>query len=170
LSKRRLEIYPVKGKNSMQFWPRMTSPLRVSWNFIMIEISRIVPSLKLKNLILRHLVGMKIGKNVSVGVMAMFDLFRPEYISIGDDTILGYNCTILCHEFLPSEYRLGRVDIGCRVLIGANATVLPGVKIGDGALVGAGALVNDDIPPYTMVGGVPARIIKELEAEDVEAY
>jgi acetyltransferase-like isoleucine patch superfamily enzyme len=108
---------------------------------------------------------MKVGQHVSVGLMAMFDIFRPDLISIGPNTVIGYNATILCHEFLPREYRLGRVEIGRDVLIGANATVLPGVKIGDGAMVAAGSVVTRDVPPYSLVAGVPARVVRYLRPE-----
>lgn len=53
------------------------------------------------------------------------------------------------------------IHIGNHVWIGARATILKGVTIGDGAVVAAGAVVNKDVPPNTLVGGVPARIIKE---------
>ena len=49
--------------------------------------------------------------------------------------------------------------------IGSNATILPGVTIGDGAIVAAGAVVAKDVPPNTVVGGVPAKIIKRLLEE-----
>ena len=90
----------------------------------------------------RTFLGMKIGQDVGIGLMAMVDIFHPEKISIGDKSVIGYNSTILCHEFLPDEYRLGEVEIGKNVLIGANTTILAGTKIGDGALVSAGSLVN----------------------------
>jgi len=160
---RRLEYYPVEGINSMRLWTKVASPWRVAWNFLIIETCRIIPFLELKNWLLRHLVGVKIGSGASVGVMAMFDLFRPQWITLGDDVILGYNCTILCHEFLPREYRLGKVEIGRGVLVGANATILAGVSIGEGAIVAAGAVVNRDVPPYTLAAGVPARVVKQLE-------
>jgi len=49
------------------------------------------------------------------------------------------------------------------VLIGANAVVLEGVKIGEGAVVAAGAVVIEDVPPYTVVAGTPARVIKKID-------
>lgn len=55
------------------------------------------------------------------------------------------------------------IRIGKKVWIGANATVLPGVTIGDGAIVAAGAVVSKDVPPGVIVGGVPAKIIKRVE-------
>ena len=55
------------------------------------------------------------------------------------------------------------IKIGCNVWIGANATILPGVTIGDGAVIAAGAVVSKDVPPRTIAGGVPAKIIKTID-------
>lgn len=57
--------------------------------------------------------------------------------------------------------REGRVVIGHDVWIGHGATILPGVTVGDGAVIGAGAVVSRDVAPYTIVGGVPAKLIRE---------
>jgi acetyltransferase-like isoleucine patch superfamily enzyme len=152
---RRLESFRVEGKNSMQHWTRIKNPLRVCLNFAVIYACRFLPSLRLKNALYR-LLGMKVGKDVSVGLMAMFDIFFPELIEIGDNTVIGYDATILAHEYLVDEWRRGRVKIGRDVMIGANSTVLAGVSIGDGAMVSACTLVNRDIQAGAFVGGVPA--------------
>jgi maltose O-acetyltransferase len=60
------------------------------------------------------------------------------------------------------QTRYKRVVIGQQVWIGANVTILPGVEIGDRAVIGAGAVVTKDIPPRSVAVGVPARIIKKL--------
>jgi acetyltransferase-like isoleucine patch superfamily enzyme len=152
----------------MRYWTRLSPFWRVCFNFLVIQTCRFIPFLEFKNFCYRHLLGMKVGPQVSVGLMAMFDVLRPEYISIGANTVIGYNVTILAHEFLPREYRLGRVEIGRDVLIGANATVLPGVRIGDGAVVAAGSVVTRDVPPGATVAGVPARVIRRAVAEREE--
>ena len=158
---REYETYPVnEGKNSLQYWTKFCSPLKVIKNFIIIEICRYSPSLKLKSYLARHFLGMRMGKAVSWGLMAMVDIFWPEKISIGDNCILGYNSTLLCHEFLIKELRLGKIQIGADVMIGANTTILPGVIIGDNAVVAAGSLVNRDVQPGEFVGGVPIRTLK----------
>ena len=69
--------------------------------------------------------------------------------------------TLLCHEFLQDEYRVGEVVVGERAMIGAGAIVLPGVQIGEGAQVAANSLVTRDVPSGETVAGVPARPISD---------
>jgi acetyltransferase-like isoleucine patch superfamily enzyme len=159
MTKRRYEVHPVTGKNSLRFWPEAVNPLRVIWNFIIISLGRISPSFRVKNFLYR-LLGVKIGNNASVGLMVMLDVFFPEMIDIGDNVIIGYNTTLLGHEFLKDEWRKGKIIIEKDVVIGANCTVLPGVIIGEGAVVSAMTLVNRDIPPHSFYGGVPARDLR----------
>lgn len=97
----------------------------------------------------------------------MPDTMFPERISVGDNTVIGFNTTILAHEYLIEEYRLGDVKIGSNVMIGANSTILPGVEIGDGAIVSAATLVHKDVPAGSMVGGNPMRVI--FTAEEMAA-
>lgn len=156
---RRVERHTVQGSNSLWYWYKTVSPLRVAVNFIVIYLCRFLPWLPLKNALYRAL-GMKIGRNVSVGLMAMFDIFFPEMIEINDNTIIGYNSTILGHEYMVNEWRKGNVIIGRDVTIGANVTILPGVIIGNGATISACSLVNKDVPENAFVGGIPIRPLK----------
>ena len=103
---------------------------------------------------------MKVGRHTAFGLMVMVDVFFPEKISVGDNTIIGYNTTILAHEYLIQEYRLGDVTIGSHVMVGANTTILPGVTIGDGAVIAAGSVVHKDVAAGTFVGGNPLRELK----------
>lgn len=154
---RKYQSFEVSDKNSMQHWDSIVSPLKVVKNFAVIQLGRYCPSLTVKNWLYRVGLGMQIGTHASIGLMAMVDIFFPEKIAIGDDSIIGYNCTILTHEYLHRSYHLGSVNIGSNVLIGANTTILPGVTIGDGAVIAACSLVNRDVPPQGVVGGVPIR-------------
>lgn len=85
---------------------------------------------------------------------------------MGRDCVIGYQTTLLAHEYLITEYRLGAVEIGNQVMIGANTTILPGVKIGDRAVISAGTLVNQDVPAGAFVGGNPMQIIRESHEDD----
>lgn len=113
----------------------------------------------MKNFLYRTFLKMKVGEKTSFALMVMPDTMFPERITVGDNSIIGFNTTILAHEYLIDEYRIGDVEIGKNVLIGANTTILPGVKIGDGAIVSAASLVNRDIPAGVFAGGNPVKII-----------
>lgn len=157
----RLTITPTPDhRNSLVLWHKTVSPLKVLRNGFCIMLARHSPSLVLKRWLFR-LIGMKVGDYVSFAWQVTPDLFFPELIQVGDNTIIGYNSTILAHEYLLTEWRTGPVQIGANVTIGANCTILPGVVIGDGATVSALSLVNKDVAPGAKVGGVPIRIIGE---------
>ncbi len=155
----RLTIYPSPGPwNSLQYWTHFVNPLRVVRNFIIIYTNRFVPSERLKNVLYR-LTGMKVGRGCSFGLCAMVDIFFPHLITVGEDCIFGYDSVILAHEFLRGELRIGPVVIGDHVTVGTKAVILPGVAIGEGAVISAMSLVNKDVPPYAIVGGVPIRVL-----------
>ncbi|BAU26606.1 acetyltransferase-like isoleucine patch superfamily enzyme [Aneurinibacillus soli] len=160
MAKRNTERYPVTGANSLWQIYKTVSFWKVMKCFTVVQLARYMPWLPVKNWMYRHLLGMKIGRQTSVALMVMMDSMFPERISIGDNSIVGYNTTILAHEYLIEEYRLGDVKIGSNVMIGANSTILPGVTIGDGAIVSAATLVHQDVPAGAFVGGNPMRIIR----------
>ncbi|MFC4450225.1 acyltransferase [Halorussus aquaticus] len=151
--------------NSLQSWTRAKSPLRVALNYVVIVLARVSPSLKLKNLLLRS-IGVTVGEGVSWGLESTPDVFWPELVTVEDHAIVGYDATILCHEFLQDEYRTGEVVVGERAMIGAGAIILPGVEIGEGASVAANSLVTQDVPPGETVAGVPARRMGNEESPD----
>lgn len=108
-----------------------------------------------------------IGKNVLVDDYAYIS--AQEHISIGDEThIAAFTfITDFNHGFnrrdVPihtQQCEVAPVTIGSDVWIGAHSSILKGVTIGDGAIVGAGSVVTKDVPPYTIVAGSPAAIIK----------
>lgn len=161
---RKVTKYPTEGPNALWQIYSTVSKWKAFRNFIFIQISRYSPSLPFKNWIYRKVLGMEVGRNTSFALMVMVDVFFPEKIRIGDNSIIGYNTTILAHEYLINEYRLGDVNIGSNVMIGANTTILPGVTIGDNAIVGAGSLVNKDVAPHSFVGGNPIQVIRPGES------
>lgn len=153
---RRVTRHPAPpGHNSLHRWYRARNPLRVALQYLLIQLCRVSPSLRLKRWVFRRL-GMTVGPGVAWGLESTPDVFWPEKITVGENAIIGYDATILCHEFLRDEYRVGEVVIGDGAMVGAGATVLPGVEIGAGAQVAANSLVTDDVPPGSVVAGVPA--------------
>ncbi len=165
---RRTTRYPVKGTNSLWQIYRTVSFFKVVKNFTVIQIGRYTPSVRLKAWLYRTFLHMKIGETTALAVMVMPDIMFPEMISIGKNSIIGYNTTLLAHEYLIDEYRLGEIKIGDRVMIGANSTILPGVTIGDEAVISAATLVNRDVPAGAMVGGNPMQLIRLREEEPVD--
>lgn len=87
-----------------------------------------------------------------------------EYVSISSETWLVTGLHDINDPQFTALYR--PIVIGNYVWIGVRATILAGVTIGDGAVVMAGAMVTRNVPPYTVVGGVPAKIIKQRDVQD----
>ena len=112
-----------------------------------------------------------IGKNVFINMGCKFQ--DQGGIFIGDGTLIGHNVVLatLNHAKSPrnrSTMIPAPIHIGRRVWIGSNATVLPGVTIGDGAIVAAGAVVTRDVPENTIVSGMPARVMRRLSEEELQ--
>ena len=109
---------------------------------------------------------LKIGDNSGIGDGS--ELYGD--ITIGNDVMMGTNCIIYTrnHAFSRTDIPMWKqgfseakpVVIGDDVWIGGRVTILPGVHVGDGAILGAGAVVTKDVPPYAIVGGNPAKVIK----------
>lgn len=99
---------------------------------------------------------------------SLVDSLLPEFVEIGDNFISAPGSIILAHDaslFAQfQEYKVARTTIGDNVFLGANAVVLPGVTIHDGAIVGAGSVVTKDVPENTVVAGNPARPIGSVES------
>ncbi|WLV23956.1 acyltransferase [Aciduricibacillus chroicocephali] len=159
---RKVDRFPVEGPNPLFRMYSTVSFLKVVKNFIVIQTSRYTPWITVKNILFRLFLRMEVGEHSAFALMAMPDLLFPEKIKVGRNTIIGYNTTILTHEYLTHEYRTGNVVIGDNVMIGANTTILPGVTIGDGAVVSAGSLVHKDVPAGMMAGGNPLQFIRKI--------
>ena len=111
------------------------------------------------------------GKNITIGKHVFINMgckFQDQGgIFIDDGALIGHNVVLatLNHDIDPNTRHSMTprpIHIGKNVWIGANAVVLPGVSVGDGAIIAAGAVVSQDVPPCTIVGGVPAKIIREI--------
>ena len=136
------------------------------------------------------LAGVKIGKGAHLHMGTQF--FNPANVSIGDGTIVGQNAFLDGRDILKigkhvdiasdvmiynSEHDLNATDfvaiqesveIGDYVFIGPRSIILPGVKIGRGAVVAAGAVVTKDVDDFAIVGGVPAKVIGERSNKDLD--
>lgn len=112
------------------------------------------------------------GKNITVGKNVFINMgckFQDQGgIFIDDGALIGHNVVLatLNHDLSPetrSSMIPKPIHIGKNVWIGANSVVLPGVTVGDGAVIAAGAVVTRDVPENTVVGGVPAKFIKAIK-------
>lgn len=115
------------------------------------------------------------GKNLSIGKDVFINSgchFQDQGgITIGDGCLIGHNVVFatINHDLYPQNNRKNHyapIYIGNHVWIGSNATILAGVTIGDWATIAAGAVVTKDVPAETVVGGIPAHVIKKIERKE----
>ncbi len=119
------------------------------------------------------------GKNITIGKDVFINSgchFQDQGgITIGDGCLIGHNVVLatINHDIHPSKNHKNHyapIQIGNHVWIGSNATILSGVTIGDWSVVAAGAVVTHDVPAMTVVGGVPAKVLKKITNERKELY
>lgn len=115
---------------------------------------------------------LRIGELSQINSGCVFDLSGP--VSLGRRVGIGHDVSFITmnHDMGPSDFRWGRtwtrpIVIGDGVWIGANVVLLPGVTVGDGAVIAAGAVVTKNVAANTLVGGVPAKLIKVLPLHGV---
>ena len=107
-----------------------------------------------------------INKNCVIESGVMLDKVKPSGIHIGEGSLIAAGTTILCHEHVYRDKNNPKIPyttdtyIGKRCFVGVRAIILPGVKIGDDCVIGAGCCVNKDIPDGCMAVGVPAKIVR----------
>ena len=117
--------------------------------------------------------GCHVGKHVFIGDHVRIDPGHADLIYIDDYAHITGGCRLLCHQrdlrgyrqgdnAADLGYRLGEIHIGKGVMVGMETLIMPGVTIGDGAIVGAYSLVTKDIPAWTIATGRPAKVVKEI--------
>lgn len=136
---------------------------------ICLEPAKLCPLPALRNALYRWM-GVKVGRDVFIGFGVEVDTNHPELIEIGDHVTISHRCIIASHMATDVETPLQKlypprsapVKIGAGAWLCVGAIVLPGVTVGENAVVGAGAVVTRDVPANTLVAGSPARPVKEL--------
>lgn len=114
--------------------------------------------------------GVNIGKGVFIGTLVNFDSEFPNLITLEDEVAVGPNAVVLCHAAAsPFHQRLGiyrqpnkPVLVKHGAWLGSGCIILPGVTVGIGAVVAAGAVVSRDVPDFTVVAGNPARAVSKI--------
>lgn len=132
--------------------------------FLIEHLSKVVRGWRMRKL---HAQGYKnISKNCVIERGVQLDKIKPSGIYIGDGCLIAAGTTILCHEHIYRDKNDPKIPyttetyIGKRCFVGVRALILPGVKIGDDCVIGAGCTVNKNIPSGCMAVGVPAKIVK----------
>ncbi|MCK9294126.1 MAG: hypothetical protein M0P70_03495 [Desulfobulbaceae bacterium] len=117
-----------------------------------------------------RLKGVEIGDGTLISFGAWIDTHRNAKVRIGNKCIISNGSKILAHDWAKAKMGLvGKSDhfttttIEDSVFVGMNSIVLCGVKVGQGAIIGAGAVVTKDVPPYSLVVGNPAKVIKRYD-------
>ena len=153
-------------------------PLRTAWLRILgarIGSRVILHDVRFFNLYRRGLSGLSLGDDCFLGDECLLDL--AEGIELGPQVTLAERVLVLTHtnvgykdhplqRHFPASAAPVRIERGS--FVGANVTILPGITVGAGSFVAAGALVNADVPPHTLVAGVPARPVRSLDARAAE--
>ena len=112
--------------------------------------------------------GVKIGKNVHWGTNVVVDYPYPNFVKVEDEASISGNDYFLAHS-KPLDYHacctesyVAPIIVHKHVWIAVNVTVMPGVEIGEGAIISAGSVVSKDIPPFTVAKGNPAKVVADL--------
>ncbi len=128
------------------------------------------------NLPLHRLRGVKIGRGCYIDPTAIVETAYPENITLGDDVRITAGAILMTHIKAPHYLResgmvpnvLKPIVLEDHSFIGVNSVIMPGVRVGRASVVASGAVVLADVPPYTMVAGNPARVVKRFPAPGAE--
>ena len=121
-------------------------------------------------------IGAKVGKNIFIGYEVWMDFNNAHLIEIEDNVHVANRCLLLCHQRDLSKYFVGddysklpytkkRIHLKKGCLIGMDSIILPGVTIGEGAIIAAGSLVSKNIPSWTIAAGRPAKVLKKISCK-----
>lgn len=133
-------------------------PIRGPWNRLLQLLARIAPGAQTIRVFLHRMRGVKIGRGVWLGYDIILETSAPDLISIGEGTSISMRTVVIAHFKEVRDVKIGR-----DVFIGPGVIILPRVQIGDGAVVKAGSVVSQSVPPLTIVEGNPAIAVARCE-------
>ncbi|MFX1430227.1 MAG: acyltransferase [Promethearchaeota archaeon] len=119
--------------------------------------------------VLFRFTGMKIGKNCHISQKAIPDPLLPELIEFEEGSGVGIGVKLLTHNAMNIQhgtFSFGPIKVCKNARIGAYSVILPGVTIGEGSIIGANSLVSEDIPPFSIAFGSPAKVVRELTDDE----
>ncbi len=145
--------YLAKGRTGRRIWSSLL--LLPAW---------FAPH-KLLRVFFHRLRGVDVGRNVEIGYFCVLGNVHPHMVHLDDGAVVAAKVTILEHDnsyyySRGGEVLFGDVYIGKRAFVGIGTLIMPGVSIGDGAIVGAMSLVKEDVAPGAVAVGVPARMVR----------
>lgn len=163
---------------NVSFWKAFTRACKGLRNALLLKYcmySVILAPLNYRKLrpILWRWMGAKVGKDCFIGYEVWMDVTNSELIELEDHVHVANRCLLLCHQRDLSNYFIGddysllgyhkkKIHLKKGCLIGMESMVMPGVTVGEGAIIGAGSLVTKDIPAWTIATGRPAKVIKQI--------
>jgi len=169
----------------MNFLKKMWGPIEPSmssrglkvfgafWRRFLHAIARYVPLPPAVRCMIHRLRGVTVGKGTFIGSEVFIDDACPEGVIIEDNVTILAGAMLLAHAYYPRhlEHVLTGTSKGLRICrgayIGVRCVLLPGITIGENAVVAAGAVVNKDVPNNTLVAGVPAKVKKTFNSKDI---
>ena len=114
------------------------------------------------NWIVQNLEGLKLGFETDIGVFSYIN--AKHGVIIEDSVQIGSHCSI--YSISTIDDKVGEVHLKNNSKVGSHSTILPGVTVGENSIIGAHSLVIDDIPDNVIAFGVPAKVIRKIDATD----
>lgn len=167
--------YPVEDYGDVSLW-KVVKQFFTNWYHRLLVNSMnwaILEPFNPRNFRIKTLrrLGAKVGKDVFIGDYVRVDLNHADLITIEDGVHIAGDVRLLCHKkdlsnYKPGEiygmqpYKYGEIHLCKNCAIGTGALVMPGVTVGEGAIVGANAMVTKDIPAWSLALGSPAKVVK----------
>jgi Acetyltransferase (isoleucine patch superfamily) len=167
---------------NVSFWKAFSRSLKGVKNSLLLKYcmySVLLTPLNYRKLrpMLWRWMGAKVGNDCFIGYEVWIDVTNSELIELEDHVHIANRCLLLCHQRDLSNYYVGddyaklnyhkkKVHLKKGCLLGMETMIMPGVTIGEGAIVGAGSLVNRDIPAWTIATGRPAKVIKQIPTRE----